>query len=76
MLLFVLLSSLGTTIYGQDHHENDGHNHQSDNKIVRGETFHVISEEHADELATLPVQSFEGRIVPIHTICDQDKKNI
>ena len=71
MLLFVLFSSIGTTIYPQDHHENDGHNHQNDNKIVRGETFHVISEEHADELATLPVQSFEGRIVPIHTICDQ-----
>ena len=64
MLLFVLLSSLSTTIYGQDHHENDGHNHQSDNKIVRGETFHVISEEHTDELATSQYRALREESFP------------
>jgi len=71
MLLFVMLSSISGGIQAQEHHKNDGHNHQNENQIIRGKTFHVISEEHSDELATLPVQSFEGRIVPIHTMCDQ-----
>ena len=71
MLFFVMLSSLGGSVFAQEHHENDGHNHSNDSKIVRGETFHVISKEHSDELATLPVQSYDGRIVPFHTLCDQ-----
>ena len=71
MLLFMILSLFSGGIHAQGHHENDGHDHQNENQIIRGETFHVISEEHADELATLPVQSFEGRIVPLHTMCDQ-----
>ena len=71
LLLFVMLSSLGGSIYSQEHHENDGHNYSIDNNIVRGETFHVISEEHSDKLATLPVQSYRGRIIPMHTLCDE-----
>lgn len=30
-----------------------------------------MSEEHADKLAHLPVQDFKGRIVPMHTLCDE-----
>ncbi|HIP31597.1 MAG TPA: hypothetical protein EYG86_02420 [Crocinitomicaceae bacterium] len=33
--------------------------------------FRVMSEEHSEELATLLVQDFQGRIAPMHTICDQ-----
>ncbi|MCF8203011.1 MAG: cytochrome c biogenesis protein CcsA [Crocinitomicaceae bacterium] len=32
---------------------------------------HEINTEHADELATLLVQDYEGRIVPFHTLADQ-----
>ena len=71
MLFFVMLSSLSGSVFAQEHHENDGHNHTNDSEIVRGETFHVISKEHSDEVATLPVQSYDGRIVPFHTLCDQ-----
>jgi len=31
--------------------------------------FGVMSEEHSDEVATLLVQDFQGRIVPMHTLC-------
>lgn len=34
-------------------------------------TFRVMSEEHSDEIATLLVQDYSGRIIPMHTLCDQ-----
>jgi cytochrome c-type biogenesis protein CcsB len=33
--------------------------------------FRVMNEQHSDQLATLLVQDFQGRIVPVHTLCDQ-----
>lgn len=33
--------------------------------------FRVISEEHSEELATLLVQDFKGRIIPFHTMCNE-----
>lgn len=43
------------------------HQHQHKAKPVH----HEISSEHADELASLLVQDYEGRIVPFHTLADQ-----
>ena len=43
------------------------HQHQHKAKPVH----HEITTEHADELATLLVQDYEGRIVPFHTLADQ-----
>ena len=43
------------------------HQHQHKAKPVH----HEINTEHADELATLLVQDYEGRIVPFHTLADQ-----
>lgn len=39
------------------------HNHKA--------TVHYITEEHSDKMAALLVQDFDGRIVPMHTVCDQ-----
>jgi cytochrome c-type biogenesis protein CcsB len=33
--------------------------------------FRVMSEEHSEKLASLLVQDYEGRISPMHTLCDQ-----
>lgn len=41
------------------------HNHPSAN------TFYVMSEEHSENLASLLVLDYDGRIVPLHTVCDQ-----
>lgn len=41
------------------------HNH-SEKPVYR-----VMEKEHSDELATLLVQDFQGRIIPLHTLCDQ-----
>jgi cytochrome c-type biogenesis protein CcsB len=43
----------------------EAHHHES--KSV----FRVMNENHSDQLATLLVQDFQGRIVPVHTLCDQ-----
>ncbi|MEY4804338.1 MAG: hypothetical protein RL331_857 [Bacteroidota bacterium] len=43
------------------------HQHQHKTKPVH----HEITTEHADELASLLVQDYEGRIVPFHTLADQ-----
>jgi hypothetical protein len=43
------------------------HQHQHKAKPVH----HEISSEHADELSSLLVQDYEGRIVPFHTLADQ-----
>jgi cytochrome c-type biogenesis protein CcsB len=56
--LGIVLALLSTNVLAQ-------HNHA--NKPVH----HEISTEHADELASLLVQDYEGRIVPFHTLCDQ-----
>ncbi len=59
---------------GHDHsaHNHDAHNHSADqNQDDREIIFRIMSEEHSDEFASLLVQNFQGRIVPMHTLCDQ-----
>jgi len=41
--------------------------HHHDAKPV----YRVMSEEHSDQLSSLLVQDFQGRIIPVHTLCDQ-----
>lgn len=64
-LLFLLSSS----IFAQHQHGGQNHAHQSTNRPKP--VHHEVSTEHADELATLLVQDYEGRIVPFHTLADQ-----
>jgi cytochrome c-type biogenesis protein CcsB len=84
MMIMVLLS-FGTM--AQEHNEHDGHDHSGHDHATeinhsehahdglaspQGDiVFRVISEEHSDKMANLPVQDFKGRIIPLHTLCDQ-----
>ena len=57
-ILFVLsLLPLGTYAQGHSHEEKP--------------VYRVISDEHSDQLSSLLVQDFQGRIIPVHTLCDQ-----
>lgn len=77
-LLSVLLVLVSFGINAQDeptpHSKHDGHNHGSSMPVAT--RFEVISEAHSDELATLLVQDFHGRIIPMHTMCDEILRKI
>ncbi len=61
LILLLLSSTLSNNGFGQ-------HNHSKNEK----EAIHrVISAPHSDELASLLVQNYEGRIVPFHSLSDQ-----
>ncbi|MBU2019955.1 MAG: cytochrome c biogenesis protein CcsA [Bacteroidetes bacterium] len=66
LILFVFLSAG----FGFSQEDHSGHNHdqpvEKTNKIHR-----FMSEEQSDEIANLPIQDFKGRIIPVHTLCDQ-----
>ena len=46
-------------------------NHAEPTRPTVKQELRIMTEEHSEELATLMVQDFQGRIVPMHTICDQ-----
>ena len=65
-VLLVLFSSLfSLNVSAQDAHA--GHEHSQD---APKDVFHIMSEEHSEDLSSLLVQDYDGRIVPIHTLCD------
>ncbi len=78
--LLSLLFFLSFTAFGQEHIHQEGedeHLHQSETvventqaprKVIEAQ---FISEDHSDLLAKLPVQDFKGRIIPMHTLCDE-----
>jgi len=72
-ILIVLFSlTIGST-YAQseaDHNHADHANHQHQT-APKEPIFQMMSKEHSEELASLLVEDFEGRIVPMHTVCDQ-----
>lgn len=61
--------------HSHEHFEGDGHDHSADHVAkpeIKNKPVHTImSEEHSKELSSLLVQDFDGRIVPMHTVCDQ-----
>ena len=70
------------TISHTEHHDHDGHDHSDPNHKheeaqaqaqapVKNMAFNVMTEEHSEELASLLVQDFRGRIIPMHTLCSQ-----
>ena len=72
-LLVIIALTFGsiTSSYGQHNHESHNHaNHQHTQKKEKA-VFRVMSKEHAENLESLLVQDFDGRIVPMHTTCDQ-----
>ncbi|MDP5043064.1 MAG: cytochrome c biogenesis protein CcsA [Crocinitomicaceae bacterium] len=60
--LGIIALLLSSNLFAQHQHQ-----HQHKAKPVH----HEITTEHADELASLLVQDYEGRIVPFHTLADQ-----
>lgn len=73
VLMIVGISFAGIANAQQSEHqhsEEDGHEHAT-NVSPRKPIFRVISSEHSDKLASLLVQDFQGRIIPMHTMCDQ-----
>jgi cytochrome c-type biogenesis protein CcsB len=74
LLLFTILSISGNPFFAQhdhtDHNEHSGHNHDKEEKSI-GESFKALSIAGAKEFSSVLAQSFEGRIIPAHTLCDQ-----
>ncbi|MES2557573.1 MAG: cytochrome c biogenesis protein CcsA [Bacteroidota bacterium] len=78
-VLLALFTFAGTAVFAQDTMHNHDHNHDQHNHAQQPvaqappskPVFRVMSKEHSEELASLLVQDFDGRIVPMHTVCDQ-----
>jgi cytochrome c-type biogenesis protein CcsB len=62
--ILVLILSLGFT--SNLNASTNKHAHDHEKPVV-----HFMDESHSDEVATLLVQDFQGRIIPMHTMCDQ-----
>ena len=58
----VLFLGFNNPLFAKNHK-----NHQHPSKGI----YRVISEDHSDELASMLVQDFKGRIIPMHTLCDE-----
>lgn len=79
ILLFpMLLASVSfaqDTAHDHDHDHDHSHEHSTSHNVVPEKpskpVVRFISEEHSDELASLLVQDFSGRIIPFHTLSDQ-----
>ncbi|MNU61230.1 Cytochrome c biogenesis protein CcsA [compost metagenome] len=82
-VLFVLssLSAFAQDSSGHDHnhdgHDHEHHDHNHDHAQQQmpvapaNPVVYFISEDQSDELATLLVQDNKGRVIPMHTMCDQ-----
>lgn len=75
--LFVLGSMASFAQVAEEHDHNHEHTHTHDQQQVQEPVkpgkpiVFFLSEDQSDELATLLIQDFEGRIVPLHTVCDK-----
>lgn len=80
ILIVFGLTSFNSLAQDHDHHEHDGHDHSAHTEHVAEKktktVFNVISVEHSDELASLLVQDYDGRISPMHTMCDKILRKI
>ena len=72
LLLLIGMNSFSSAVFSQDSTAQDhsGHDHKKES-IVSGETFKVLNTEAVGHFSSLLAQSFEGRIIPVHTLCDQ-----
>lgn len=80
LLILGLFGFGGTAMAQNPEHGHEGHDHAAHEQEAQqapaapapaNPVYRVISEEHSDELASLLIQDYEGRIVPMHTLCDQ-----
>lgn len=64
---------------GHDHtgHDHADHDHSHDHSVTampqrqKKPIHRFASEAHSEEMATMLVQDFKGRIIPFHTMCDE-----
>ncbi|MCC6700979.1 MAG: cytochrome c biogenesis protein CcsA [Fluviicola sp.] len=71
-LSLFLFTFLYFSLFGQNQHSHEhNHNHSTNQAAVTKQKplVRFISKEHSDEVASLLVQDFNGRIVPLHTVC-------
>ncbi len=76
LLMFFVFSSF-QAVNAQDEHDQDhaGHDHDHTEQTaptkqpVGKPQFGVMSTDHSEDVASLLVQDFQGRIVPLHTLC-------
>jgi cytochrome c-type biogenesis protein CcsB len=91
-LLFILAftpAAFSQDMAEHNHDEHDGHNH--DHEVIVAPTPEAqeaparpkitpklvhMSAEHSDSVATLLIQDYKGRIIPMHTLCDQFLRKI
>lgn len=64
------------SVHAHDHseHEEQMHDHSTETEVTESTKtaiFRVMSEAHSEEVASLLVQDFQGRIIPFHTLSDQ-----
>lgn len=78
VVAIALLLSMSVFAQEHDHADQDHTGHDHSTEAVhqpKGPSldapFTVVSKEHSEELADLLVQDFRGRIIPMHTLCDQ-----
>lgn len=57
---FLLILSISNSTFAKQHSHNPSEG-----------IYRVISKEHSEELASMLVQDFKGRIIPMHTMCDE-----
>ena len=76
----VTIASFSSALRAQEHHDHSDHDHDSheisnespsEKAIINGESYKILNESAVESFSTLLVQSFEGRIIPVHTLCDQ-----
>jgi cytochrome c-type biogenesis protein CcsB len=76
-LSFTMASAQVDSTEVHDHsHEQHDHDHNHEHAAApapekSNPTHRIMSKEHSDELARLLVEDFDGRIVPMHTMCDE-----
>lgn len=61
----------GTKHYGEHEHNHDHHQTTVDTRQSKEFKALYVSKEHSEKLAYLMALDFDGRIVPLHTVCDE-----
>lgn len=63
-------------VFAEEGNQHHNHNTTTNEPTRKDAIFRVMSVDHSDKLATLLVQDYNGRIVPMHTVCDQVLRKI
>ena len=70
-VLILFFISFSSQIFAEEHSHD--HNHGTEHATEKQKVFihRFSSVDHSEEIASLLVQDYDGRIVPMHTMCDQ-----